>query len=72
MITCTAFELLGKYSELVDTSHLIRIKGGRTLYEHAAYVSDNTVRLARISVDPVLHQVNRYVHYDTLVELIQM
>lgn len=71
IIKCIAFDLLGEYYDLIGTSHLIRIKGGRTLYEHAALTKSENVRLARLSLSGSwVRQINRYISYDEQVELI--
>jgi hypothetical protein len=56
-----------------DGDSYIRIKGGRALYE-TVMVSDGYtegfVRLVRIDTTNGIHQINRYVDPDTLVELV--
>jgi hypothetical protein len=73
VISCIAWDCIGRFSQAVDDTHLIRIVGGRTLYEDAqlAAGSRNTVRLARLATDP-LHQINRYIGPDTKVELVPL
>lgn len=66
----TAFDLIG-----YDGDQYIRVRGGRALYE-TVLVRDGyawgNVRLCRIDVGPLgLRQVNRYVHPDTPVELVE-
>ena len=48
-IKCTAWDCIGKYSELIDTSHLIKLK--RSLYASANYRGGNTIRLDHIAWD---------------------
>lgn len=62
-IECTAWDCCGTYAELVDTTHVIVVKGGTAEYEHAAPAKqDQRVRLARLEADRAgIHQINRYV-----------
>ena len=69
-ILCTAWDCIGRYSLAIDNTHLIRISGGRTLYEDASLAkTENLVRLARLATAP-LHQINHYVDPETRVELV--
>lgn len=68
--TCTAWELLGDYNYLLDTTHEVMLPGGRTAYHSAAASQDHQkVRLSRLATNP-LHQVNRYVPADQQVRLV--
>ena len=69
-IKCTAWDCIGKYSELIDTSHLIKLK--RSLYASANYRGGNTIRLDHIAwdKDDKLKIIKRYVHPDTPVLLV--
>lgn len=69
-MTLTAWEAIG-----FDGDGLLRIKGGRALYE-AAIFYDGTrqrcVKLARLEPgDGGLRQVNRYVDPDTELEVVE-
>jgi hypothetical protein len=69
-ILFSAWDCIGRYSLAIDNTHLIRISGGRTLYEDASLAkTENSVRLARLAMAP-LHQINRYVDPETRVELV--
>jgi hypothetical protein len=64
----TAFDLIG-----YDGDQWVRIVGGRTLYETVLVrdgYDDGPVRLVRIDATNGIRQVNRYVHPDTPVELV--
>lgn len=72
-IKCTAWDLVGKYSELVDNTH--KIKVGRTFY-FGAFVTKyfNSVRVERI--ETTTHQrirvITRYLPPDAQVELVEI
>lgn len=70
VITCTAWELCGEFNELIDNTHEVRIKGGRTTYQLAENTRNNLVRLERLATDEGLRIVRRYVRPDTAVELV--
>lgn len=53
------------------TGGMLRVKGGRTLYESAENNGGEQVRLARLDItDGGLRQVNRYVDADTVLEFV--
>jgi len=72
-IKCTAWDCIGKYADLIDNTHSIRIVGGRTIYE-MAYPVKGYQRVLLCYLEDTdnghLRQVNRYVSPDTPVELI--
>lgn len=73
MTTCIAWDLIGWHSDKLNTTHLVRLKGGRTLYEAAYQTRTQNIRLARLVVDgSALYQVNRYVPHDAVVELVEI
>jgi len=55
----------------IDNTHLVRIVGGRTLYESARNTRNDRVCLSRLETDP-LRQINRYIDWDTPVELVEI
>lgn len=65
--TMTAWEAIG-------TPHLVKVYGGRTVYENVHYDDSRggrTVRLDRIEpAGDRLRVVNRYVHPDTVLEVV--
>ena len=57
-ILCTAWDCIGRYSLAIDNTHLIRISGGRTLYEDASLAkTENSVRLARLAMAPLTRSI---------------
>lgn len=74
IIECTAWDCVGKYSDLPDNTHAIRVKGGRTIYAMAFPTNDYTgVRLARFDTSgEYLRQINRYIDPLAAVELIPL
>ena len=74
-IQCTAWDLVGQYSHLVDESHAIQIAGGRVLYYSAAVTQPRAghgqrVRLQRFDTSGPLRVITRYVNHDQPVVLI--
>jgi hypothetical protein len=73
VIKCTAWDLVGKHSDKIDTTHLIKVgANGRVLYAFAGTVqgSDN-VKLQRF-VPGTLIVNTRYIDPDTTVCLIPL
>lgn len=73
-MTTTAWELVGFPRDAEEDRALVRIVGGRTLYESVEFRDDGRsrrVRLARLDVTAAgLRQVNRYVDPDTRLEVV--
>lgn len=65
-MTTTAWDLIGDEGEF-------RIVGGRAIYTDAMYVAtEGSVKLAYLkATNRGLHQVNRYVHPDTPIEVMR-
>lgn len=70
-VKCTAWDCIGKYSELLlSGEYNIRLPGGRAEYEDAQRTGTDNVRLAYLSTRGGLHEVRRYVRHDTAVLLV--
>jgi hypothetical protein len=72
-INCIAWDLVGKYSELVDTTH--KIKVGRTFWYSAATTRNGLVRIQRIVAgksSDKLHIATKYLHPDCPVQLVPL
>ncbi len=54
-----------------DSPYLVRVKGGRTLYEAVDNFGGEKVRLSRLDTADGLRQVNRYVAHDTTLEVVE-
>lgn len=64
---CTAWDLCGNWDWM--ELHLVRLKGGRALYEEAHNSKNGLVKLCR--VNPDLTVTVRYVHPDMEIELVR-
>lgn len=73
-MTLTAWDLIGFPRTAGEDQLWIRVQGGRALYEAASFDDSGRatrVRLSRLDVTPDgLHQVDRYVDPDTVVEVV--
>ena len=69
--TTTAGKCAGDWSIFLDRYEL-RLAGGRTCYEDAELTRGGLVMLRRLEIkdDGTLHQVNRFVTPDTVIELV--
>lgn len=73
IITCTAWDTAGKYSELIDESHKIVI-GRNEYFSSRATPSLKTIRLERFELTDSgkIKTVHRYVHPDFKVQLVPL
>lgn len=72
-IQCTAWDLLGDHSDLLDETHIVRLlPKGRVYYAGAFLSRAQTVHLQRIVTTPTrgLNLISRYVKPDQPVELV--
>lgn len=72
VIHCSAWDCVGDYSNLIDTTHTIRLVNGTANYTYARNTPSDNVKLARVDIARGLRIVSRYVKHDTQVMLMPL